>query len=56
MNRFRSAPGLVDPQGGQTMMPKWMRRKPRVVEKVEINCRTAPAENIVPARTLRCRK
>jgi hypothetical protein len=38
------------------MMPMRMRRKPRVLEKVEINCRTAPAEHIVPARTRRCRK
>jgi hypothetical protein len=31
------------------MMPMRMRRKPRALEKVEINCRTATAEHIVPA-------
>jgi hypothetical protein len=38
------------------MMPMRMRRKSRLLEKVEINCRTATAENIVPARARRCRK
>jgi hypothetical protein len=32
------------------MMPMRMRRKPRQLEKVEINCRTATAEHAVPAR------
>jgi len=32
------------------MMPMRMGRKPWVLEKVEINCRTATAEYIVPAR------
>jgi hypothetical protein len=41
---------LVHPQRGQTMMPMRMRRKPRHLEKVEINCRTATAEHAMPAR------
>jgi hypothetical protein len=32
------------------MMPMRMRRKSRVLEKVEINCRTATAEHVLPAR------
>jgi hypothetical protein len=38
------------------MMPMRMRRKPRQLEKVEINCRTATAEHIMPAHAQRCRK
>jgi hypothetical protein len=47
---------LVGPQRGQTMMPMRMRRKPRYLEKVEIHCRTATAEHIMPAPAWRCRK
>jgi hypothetical protein len=38
------------------MMPMRMRRKPRQLEKVEINCRTAKTEHTLPAPTQRCRK
>jgi hypothetical protein len=31
------------------MMPMPMRRKPRQLEKVEIDCRTATAEHIMPS-------
>jgi hypothetical protein len=49
MNRAHARGQLVHPQRGQTMMPMRMRRKPRHLEKVEINCRTATAEHIMPA-------
>jgi hypothetical protein len=32
------------------MMPMQMRRKSRKLEKVEIRCRTATAQQIMPAR------
>jgi hypothetical protein len=38
------------------MMPIQMRRKPRHLEKVEIRCRTATAQHIMPAKARHCRK